>query len=154
MAKASREFPGVTGTNNSMLNQSPQFDLRALSRSKTPVKFLLLSPELFKLLFFELVKAPSCPFLHSLFGLFYPFGIVLAIFKVDLELTDTISPMIRVAQEGFRQGRDFIIFTGVWMRMYMIWKQIKNLLLFFFIQDIPRFGACEQFLCYHVGSAT
>lgn len=84
-----------------MFNQRAQLDLRALPRSKTSVELLLLAPEFFKLLLFKFVKTPLCPFLYSLFGLFQPLGIVATIFKVELELTDSISPMIRVAQEGF-----------------------------------------------------
>lgn len=84
-----------------MFDQRAQLDLGALPRSKTSVELLLLAPEFFKLLLFEFVKVSFCSFLYRLLGLFQPLGIVVTIFKVELELTDSISPMIRVAQEGF-----------------------------------------------------
>lgn len=80
-----------------MLNKGRQFNLGTLSRSKTLVHPLLLSPELLELALLEVIKIPVCSLLYGYIGLAYPLGIVAAVLEVDLELADCVPPGIIVA---------------------------------------------------------
>lgn len=77
-----------------MINQGLQFNLGAFPCGKGLVKSLLLPPKLLKFSVFKVVKPPYSSLICSFISLAYPFRIVSAIFEVDLELTDTVSPMV------------------------------------------------------------
>lgn len=77
-----------------MINQGLQFDLRAFPCGKVLVERLLLPPKLLKFSVFKVVKLSYGSLVCSFISLAYPLRIVSAIFEVDLELTDTVSPMV------------------------------------------------------------
>lgn len=76
-----------------MINQGLQFDLGAFPCGKALIKRLLLPPKLLKFSVFKVVELSYGSLVCSFISLSYPFRIVSAIFEVDLELTDTVSPM-------------------------------------------------------------
>lgn len=98
-AKDESVSPHIARQDDPCSDEVAQWNAPTLASKDSHVHLLLLTPKLFKLLFFEGIKIAFLSLLSRSLCLAQPLRVVAAILKVNLELTDTGAPVVGVSNE-------------------------------------------------------